>query len=73
MKQYLTNCPEALKKRLVWCLRPHFVDGSPGIFSLEDLLELQRGDLRTVLLKAASVFTTHITETCLVSNLNFSS
>lgn len=68
MKKYFVSCKSAIESRLLWQLqeRQHFVENVDS-FSLQDLIDVNSGELLQYLEKVQAVFIKHIKEDCRVS------
>jgi hypothetical protein len=68
MKKYFVSCRSAIESRLLWQLqeRQHFVENVDS-FSLQDLIDINSGDLLEYLEKVQAVFIKHIKKDCKVS------
>ncbi|KAK3918804.1 Differentially expressed in FDCP 8-like protein [Frankliniella fusca] len=64
LKPYVSTCPSWLKdkskKQLLWTLESHFIENSTGVFSLQDLINVNRNTILPFLKEAAHVFAFHI-------------
>ncbi|XP_069700928.1 differentially expressed in FDCP 8 homolog A isoform X2 [Periplaneta americana] len=65
MKKYFVSCRDAIESRLLWQLqeRQHFVENVDS-FSLQDLIDINSGELLEYLEKVQAVFVKHIKEDC---------
>ena len=68
MKKYFVSCKSATETRLLWQLqeRQHFMENVDS-FSLQDLIDVNSGELLDYLRKVQAVFIKHIKEDCKVS------
>lgn len=68
MKKYFVSCKSAIESRLLWQLqeRQHFVENVDS-FSLQDLIDVNSGELLQYLEKVQAMFIKHIKEDCRVS------
>jgi hypothetical protein len=68
MKKYFVSCKSAIESRLLWQLqeRQHFVENVDS-FSLQDLIDVNSGELLRYLEKVQAMFIKHIKEDCEVS------
>lgn len=68
MKKYFVSCKSATETRLLWQLqeRQHFMENVDS-FSLQDLVDVNSGELLDYLRKVQAVFIKHIKEDCTVS------
>lgn len=68
MKKYFVSCKSATETRLLWQLqeRQHFMENVDS-FSLQDLIDVNSGELLDYLRKVQAVFIKHIREDCKVS------
>jgi hypothetical protein len=68
MKKYFVSCKSATETRLLWQLqeRQHFMENVDS-FSLQDLIDVNSGELLDYLRKVQAVFVKHIREDCKVS------
>jgi hypothetical protein len=67
MKRYLIECKTAGEQRLLWLLksRQHFVE-SAHLYSLQDLIDINSGELLPFITKVHEQFLNHIKEECKV-------
>ncbi|XP_076263537.1 differentially expressed in FDCP 8 homolog isoform X2 [Rhynchophorus ferrugineus] len=64
LKKYLVVCRKAKEEHLLWkCDRPHLIDNT-DMYSLQDLLDTQSGDLLTKLHNLVEDFSTHVKINC---------
>ncbi|PSN44573.1 Differentially expressed in FDCP 8 [Blattella germanica] len=65
MKKYFISCKSAIESRLLWQLqeRQHFVENADS-FSLQDLIDINSGELQEYLEKVQAIFIKHIKEDC---------
>jgi hypothetical protein len=68
MKKYFVSCKSAIESRLLWQLqeRQHFAENVDS-FSLQDLIDVNSGELLQYLEKVQVAFIRHIKEDCEVS------
>ncbi|KAF4517776.1 hypothetical protein B566_EDAN002981 [Ephemera danica] len=65
MKRYLVECKSAGEQRLLWLLRSrqHFVE-SAHLYSLQDLIDINTGELLPFISKVHEIYLNHIKEEC---------
>jgi hypothetical protein len=68
MKKYFVSCKSAIESRFLWQLqeRQHFLENVDS-FSLQDLIDVNSGELLQYLEKVQVAFVKHIKEDCKVS------
>ena len=68
MKKYFISCKSAIESRLLWQLqeKQHFVENVDS-FSLQDLIDINSGELLEYLEKVQAEFVKHIKEDCKVN------
>ncbi|KAK4872427.1 hypothetical protein RN001_014456 [Aquatica leii] len=65
MRKYLLVCRNATENHFIWknVDKPHIIE-SPNLYSLQDLVDTQSGELLTKLHELSHVFSEHIKVTC---------
>ncbi|KAJ9591305.1 hypothetical protein L9F63_002155, partial [Diploptera punctata] len=65
MKKYFISCKSAVENRLLWQLqeKQHFVENVDS-YSLQDLIDINSGELLEYLEKVQALFIKHIKEDC---------
>jgi hypothetical protein len=72
MKRYLVACRSAVDLRLLWLLRSkqHFVE-SAHLYSLQDLIDINSGEMLPFVSKIHETFLKHIKEECKVTTIQY--